>query len=77
MDSLLYGNQLSKVSYLKKTFLNLKGFGMIISNRRLRWSQRSTKRMVKRTYLYLVSEIRAEVKDPTRVRERVRSDPHN
>jgi hypothetical protein len=68
---------LSKISALEKTFLNLRGFGIIVSRRRLEWSQRSTRRMVKRTLCYLVSEIRVEVKDPARVRERVRSQPHS
>jgi hypothetical protein len=44
-----YGNHLSKLSALGKTLLTLRGLKMIISRRRLRWSQRSARRMVKRT----------------------------
>jgi len=54
----------------------LKGCGTILSKRRLRWSNgksEETRRVVTRTYPYLVRKIRVEVKDRIRVRERVRS----
>jgi hypothetical protein len=76
MDSHFHGNHLSKIFSLGKTFLILRGFGMSISRRIFIWSQRRKIRMVKRNYLYLVSQIRVKVKEPTRVRERVRSQPH-
>jgi hypothetical protein len=38
-----------KVFALGKTFLTLRGFGMIVYRRRLGWGQRPTRRMVKRT----------------------------
>jgi hypothetical protein len=50
---------------------------MNVSNRRLGWSQRPTRKVVTTTQPYLVRQIRAEVKDPTKARERMRSQPHN
>jgi hypothetical protein len=40
---------LSKVFVLRKNFLTLRGFGMTVFRKRFRWSQRPTRRMVKRT----------------------------
>jgi hypothetical protein len=77
MDSKLHGNYSSKVFVLGRTFLTLKNCEMTMSRRRLKWSQRPTRRGVMRTYLYLVNEIRIALKDPTRVRETMRSQPHN
>jgi hypothetical protein len=77
MDSQLHGNHLSKVIVLVRTFLTLKGCGMIVSRRRLRWNQRPTRKVVTRTFPYSVRQIRAEVKDTTRVRKRVKSQPHS
>jgi hypothetical protein len=56
---------------------NFERCGMIISKRKLKWSQRPTRRVVTRTYPCLVRQIGIEVKDPTRVREIVRIHPHN
>jgi hypothetical protein len=61
MNSQHHANHSSKEYVLMKTFLSFKGFGMTASKRRLGWSQRS-----------LVNRRSENVKDPTRVKERVR-----
>jgi hypothetical protein len=48
MVSQLHGNHLSKVFALGKSFLTLNGFGVIVSKRRLEWTQRLTRRIQKK-----------------------------
>jgi hypothetical protein len=53
-----------KCIYAREIFLTLKFYGMTISRRRLRWSQRLERRAVTRTQPYLVRKIRAYVNYP-------------
>ena len=59
---------MSKMFVLKRIFPLRKDYRMIVSMRRLGWSQRLASREVALIMPYLVKQRRVEVKNPTRVR---------